>query len=738
MLDARRSPPTPNPAGLLPGVLAGVVIGPVVVIVAISFAALIFSGPLDGAVAPGIGLALFGATVVALITSLGSSFPSMVATPQDSTAAVVALIAAAVATRLPTEASSGQVLVTVTVTIALTTLLCGAFFMALGHFRLGGLVRFIPYPVIGGFLAGTGWLLTKGALEVLAGRSLGLATWTAFFEPGLLLRWVPGTVFAVALLVALRLYGNVMLLPGFVLGSIGLFYAGLLATGTSVEKAERLGLLLGPFPETGLWRPLTASALQECHWPTVLSVSGSMGPVLVVGVITLLLNASGLELAARRDIHLNRELKTAGLANLLGGLGGGLPGFQTTSLSSLAQQMAPDSRIVGITIAGVCAVSLFAGSTALSLLPRASLGGLLLFLGLSFLVEWVVDARRRLPGTDYAVVLLILFVIATIGYLESVGLGIVIAVVFFVVNYSRVDVVRHALSGAAQLSNVARPRRHRELLHELGARALILRLQGFIFFGTANGLVSRVRRRLRSRDSTPLEFLVLDFRPVTGLDSSAVLSFVKLTQLARQHGFVTVFTQTSSRIRHQLEQGGILDDIDLARVFSELDQGLEWCENRILEGAGESLTEQPVPLADLLEQIAPGRDNVRELVPYFERLDLPTDHVLMQEGDPPDAVYYVEAGRVRIQVTIDEGKTVRLLSMGPGAIIGELEMYRGRRRSASAVTETPAVIHRISAESLTHLEREDPDRASAFHRLICRLLAERLTKTISTLQVLLR
>ncbi len=76
--------------------------------------------------------------------------------------------------------------------------------------------------------------------------------------------------------------------------------------------------------------------------------------------------------------------------------------------------------------------------------------------------------------------------------------------------------------------------------------------------------------------------------------------------------------------------------------------------------------------------------------------------------------------------------------MGPGSIIGELEMYRGRRRSASAVTESPAVIHRISADSLIHLERQDPDRASAFHRLICRLLAERLTRTINTLQALLR
>jgi SulP family sulfate permease len=714
-----------TPHDVLPSLLAGSVIGAVVVIVAISFAALVFSGPLSGHVAAGTGLALFGAAIVALVTGLGSSLRSMVATPQDSTAAVVALIAAAVAARVPAEASSEQTLYTVTGAIALTTILGGAFFLALGYFRLGGLIRFIPYPVIGGFLAGTGWLLSKGALEVLAGQVLRPATMRAFLEPDVLLRWVPGALFAVTLFVALRWYRHILLLPALLLGSIVVFYAALLMTGTTVSTAGANGLLLGPFPDDSLWRPLTPSALGQIHWPSLIAELGSVAPVLVVGVVTLLLNASGLELAVHRDIHLNRELKIAGVANLLGGMGGGLPGFQTLSLSALAQRMAPSNRLVGIVIAAICATCLITGSAMLSLLPRASLGGILLFLGLSFLFEWVIDARKRLPRSDYLVVLLILVVIATIGYLESVGLGIVIAVVLFVVKYSRVDVVRHALTGATQLSNVARPRQHREVLHELGEGVLILRLQGFIFFGTANGLVSRLRRRLRNSELGPLRYLILDFRPVTGLDSSAVLSFVKMTQLAEQHDFVIVFTQSSSTVLHQLEQGGILEDEGRARAFSELDRGLEWSENQLLEGAGISLTEQSVPLESFLETIAPEPNDVAVLVP-------------MRQGDAPDAVFYVESGRVRIQVEIDEGKTVRLLSMGPGSIIGELEMYRGRQRSASAVTESSAVIHRISAESLIHLERQDPDRASAFHRLICRLLAERLTKTINTLQALLR
>ena len=576
---------------VMPGLLAGSVIGAVVVIVAISFAALVFSGPLAGHVAAGTGLALFGASIVALVIGLGSSFRSMVATPQDSTAAVVALIAAAVAARVPSEASSPQTLYTVTAAIALTTLLCGAFFLALGYFRLGGLIRFIPYPVIGGFLAGTGWLLVKGALEVLAGQALRPDTVGAFFQPEALPRWVPGALFAVILFVALRRYRHVLLVPSLLLGSIVVFYAALLMTGTSVAAAGANGLLLGPFPDDGLWRPLTVGALGQVHWPSLIAELGSVAPVLVVGVVTLLLNASGLELAVHRDIHLNRELKVAGLANVLGGIGGGLPGFQTLSLSALAQRLAPGNRLVGVVIAAVCALCLLEGSAMLSLLPRASLGGVLLFLGLSFLHEWVFDARRRLPRSDYLVVLLILVVIATVGYLESVGLGIVIAVVLFVVKYSRVDVVRHALTGATQLSNVARPRQHREVLHELGEGVLILRLQGFIFFGTANGLVSRLRRRLRSSELGPLRFLILDFRPVTGLDSSAVLSFVKMIQLAEQHDFVIVITQASPTVLNQLEQGRILENEERARAFSELDRGLEWAENRLLEQAGISLAE---------------------------------------------------------------------------------------------------------------------------------------------------
>ena len=153
---------------LLTGLLSGLIVGIVVVIVAISFAVLIFSGDLASLAPRGISLGLFTGLVMAGSIAVTSSFRGMVATPQDVPAAITALIAASVAAALPSGTGPDELFATVVAAIALTTLATGLFFLALGFLKLGGLSRFIPYPVIGGFLAGTGWLLLKGSVGVLA------------------------------------------------------------------------------------------------------------------------------------------------------------------------------------------------------------------------------------------------------------------------------------------------------------------------------------------------------------------------------------------------------------------------------------------------------------------------------------------------------------------------------------------------------------------------------------------
>ena len=121
-----------HPSRLLPSLTAGLVAGIITVMVEISFAALIFSGDLSGFVSSGIGLMLFGAVVIGVVVALTSSHPGIVAAPKDIPAAILALVAAAVASSMAATSTPEEIFSTVVVAIALTSLLTGIFFMALG------------------------------------------------------------------------------------------------------------------------------------------------------------------------------------------------------------------------------------------------------------------------------------------------------------------------------------------------------------------------------------------------------------------------------------------------------------------------------------------------------------------------------------------------------------------------------------------------------------------------------
>ncbi|MCP3957466.1 MAG: SLC26A/SulP transporter family protein [bacterium] len=725
-----------RPDRLALGVMGGLVVGVVVVIVAISFGALIFSGELADFTSRGIGFGLLSAAVLGTLAALGSSFRGMVATPQDSPAAIMALIVASIAAGMPVTAPREEVFATVVAAVSLTSILTGVFFFALGSFKLGGLVRFIPYPVIGGFLAGTGWLLVKGSFGVMCDVPLGFRQLGVLMEWELAKRWLPGLIFGLLLFALLRRFRHFLILPGMLLASIAMFYLLLLASGTPVSVARDQGFFLGPFPGGGLWEPPSAAALAAVDWGLILGQAGSLTAILVVGVVALLLNASGLELAVERDVDLDRELRTAGFANALVGLGGGIQGFQTLSLSALGHRLCADSRVVGLVSAGLCAATLALGGSVLSFFPKPALGGLLLFLGLAFLVEWVYDAAFKLPRSDYFVVLLILVVIGTVGYLESVGVGIVIAVVLFVVNYSRIDVVKHSLSGASHSSKVDRPRQHRRLLEREGDQQLILELQGFLFFGTADNLFQQVRRRTADAELAPLRFAVLDFRQVSGLDSSAVLSFVKMKQLAESQELTLVLADCSPEIREQLEKGGLVDGERL-RSFPELDRAVEWCEDQILLTEGVELEGSERPLREQLVDALPALDPTR-MMQYFERQEVEAGHYLMRQGDPPDDLFFVESGQVTAQMELEDGSAVRLLTMGAGAVVGEMELCLAQARSASVITERPSVVYRLTAATLERMEEENAEVAAAFFKFVSRLMAERLVLNNRALRALLR
>src|SRR5690606_24932567 len=133
---------------------------------------------------------------------LGSA-PSIVAHIQDAPTAVLAATAAGMvaATSTPGAGAAGGSLpqfMTVSATVGLATLLTGAVLVLFGQFRLGRLVRYLPYPVIGGFMAGTGWLILSGAWSVMTGETFGPELFSSLLAGNDLATWLPGTLLAVA------------------------------------------------------------------------------------------------------------------------------------------------------------------------------------------------------------------------------------------------------------------------------------------------------------------------------------------------------------------------------------------------------------------------------------------------------------------------------------------------------------------------------------------------------------
>jgi len=709
--------------GALASLAAGVVIGAVEVVLAISFAALVFGGYLAYFLPDGIGLYLVAATITLAILALRGGTRGVVGSVQDAAAAVLAVVATT--TALDAFGSLDRAFLTVVAATVIVTIVTGVTFALLGIFRLGNMVRFVPYPVVGGFLAGTGWLLFKGGIGVAASIQPYMRTIDDLQRRAELTRWVPALVFGIVLLVAARVVKKPLVIPGVIGIGLVLFAIGVLVTGASLEEVEDGLWLLGPFPSGQLWEPGTVpDALTGADWGAILGQAAGIATTVFVAVIAALFNISGIELTLHKDLDTNRELRDAGIVNVVSGAFGGIPGYHALSLSALARQMGVNARTAGIVAALVPLTAVVFGAAAIELIPRLIVGGVLVFVGLAFIVEWVWDMRRTLPRSEYVVVLVILAAVVTRGLLPGVVVGLVAAVVLFAVNYGRLEQVSEVVFGDTYHSNVHRPLAEREALRSSGERVQILRVHGFVFFGTASGLLERIRKRAEGAD---LRFLLIDLRRVAGMDSSAVVSFRKVAQLAEAHGFELVLTDVPDTVQRQLDRGGVVASEGIVRFEPDLDRGLQRCEDGLLEGALEPVA----PDAEVLAGLPP------RLWTYFERMSLPEGTRLIGQDEPPDDVYVLESGRLQVELVTPEGTQMRLNTVLPGVMVGEIALYTGVPRTADVVAETPSVVLRLSRASIETMEAEEPELAAALHRWFATTLAERLTGTIRAFDALL-
>ncbi|MGB0562119.1 MAG: SulP family inorganic anion transporter [Spirulinaceae cyanobacterium] len=747
---------------VVPSIIAGLVTGIIGVIRAISYAALIYAGPLNSQLAQGVGMTVFSTGMVTLVVALTSTLPGMIATPLAAPTALLAIMAAAIATSLTDQPETA--IATLTVAIVLTSLLTGGFLLALGLLRWGDKIRLVPYPVVGGFMAGTGWLLVDGFFQVTTDQALTLSNLPQLISPQTLLHWGVGAGFAVILLLVAGRYKHYLVMPGTLIALVGVFYLALWGAELSPTAAREAGWLLGPFPSGGLWEPLHWQVFTQIQGSVLLGQAGSMVSIALVSLLSLILSNSGIELAVGKDLDLNPELRSLGLANLLSGLGGGMVGSQALPSTLLVNEIGGRSRLTGIISALPALAVLLLGSAFLSYLPKPILGCLLLYLGLSLLYTWLYKSWFKLPLLDYLTIVVIVVTINVWGFLAGILVGFVMAVLLFMYNYSRVDVAKEVLSGATTRSNREYNETQEALLQEQGERILILELQGFLFFGTANYLLNQVKQRTENNALTPLTkgsrgdaqslkqgsrgdqslaFVLLDFRQVTGLDSSAVLSCNKILKIARKHQITLVFTNLSAEFQATLEQG---DGIELSDdrcllypevrciVLPDIDRGLEWCESQLLAQAQLS-SAQSIDLQAQVQTWGLSDEQASQFLGYLTPRTVAAQQPIYASDHTDTQLYLLESGRVTVQLQLEGSQTKRMQTREPGAILGEMRFYDKPPLSTAVIAETDCQLWGLSQSAFNQMKQDQPTIATCLERQIIQLLCDSLARREQQLRI---
>jgi SulP family sulfate permease len=723
----------------------------------VSYGALIFSGPaLQPFVPVGLRAALMAAWIVALVVALGSSFKFAIAGPDSNATAILAVMAAEIATSmLPLSENKlrPDIAASVVVMLTLSAVLTGLCVSALGLMGGGRLIRFLPYSVLGGFLAGTGYLVVTGAFKVLTGQQL---IWTQLWAlpPVHPLAWSVTLLVAVALLVFPKFVKHYLLMPAVIIVGVIVFYGGMSLVGMDVDMARDKGLLFPAMVETSLTGPdvahvpsITAfSAFGLARWSFIFDQWPKFIAMTIVVMITILLNMTGLDLATQSDVHVDRELRVNGLANILSGICGGMIGYLSISRSMLNFRAGARSRMAGICTAVLCCGAAFLFAPLVTYVPRPVLAGLLFYLGLSMIREWIWDMFFKLPFTEYALVVTILLQIAVQGLMPGIAFGLLVAGVIFVYNYSRTNCVKNNFSGASFFSNKERPIAQMTELREKGKLARALTLQGYIFFGTSSA-IGGTSRDLIEREK--LKYLLLDFRMVQGLDASAVFSFTKLVQVCARYSVQLIFTGLNGDVEKVLRQTRFIPRDDV-QVFTDMDRGLEYIEDCLLSGSanvlGAMMTQVDDPnktairaVSELRRNLGPHFDpqNLETLISFCETIKLEQGTALFKKGEPGDALYFIERGELSVLLRLENGQIKRLRTFGPGTVVGEMALFSKMPRSADVVTDTVCRVRKLSSDSLARLEREHPATAIQFHNFVVKLLCTRLMAANEEIRALL-
>lgn len=188
-----------------------------------------------------------------------------------------------------------------------------------------------------------------------------------------------------------------------------------------------------------------------------------------------------------------------------------------------------------------------------------------------------------------------------VDFVMGILVGIILACVNFVVQTSRKSAIRATFSGEIAGSTVRRPPIQQQFLHEAGQQTLIMKLGGYLFFGTIVNVENTMRGLIEEEafNRQPIRFLILDFSRVYGLDFSAAEAFTRINRVLRKRNVQTTISglNVEGEVGKSLQNVGLFEPESGVPIFEDLNSALEFCENdylKIFYSRQEALSRTPL------------------------------------------------------------------------------------------------------------------------------------------------
>jgi sulfate permease, SulP family len=623
----------------------------------------------------------------------------------------------------------------------LTVMLGGVLQVLFAWLRLGQALKFIPHPVLAGFMYGVALLIFIQQARPI----LGIAPDVSFA----VLFQTPGLVKPLAVIVALVTITAALTMPR-ISHRVPPPLAGLIA-GTlvflvlrSVFGADSLGAVLGVVP-SGLFNwslpglfAMDWAALPQAAMPTVLTTAALLA---IVGSIDSLLCVATIDAATGSHQDGDKALNAQGFSNFLSALGGGIYASGTTLTVLSNFRSGGRTPLSGIAHSLILVVMVIVGGPIVAQIPLGVLAGIMVTIAVGVLDDWSRDLFQRIRGdatfkkemaANLAIVVLVCATTVMVNIVAAVLIGVIAATMLLLVNMST-SIVYRVLDGTARSSLKMRPAADVEKLRELGKRIGVAELSGYVFFGTADRMRNEVEAHAQGR-----LVLILDFRRVHEVEASGARVLGMMGKSLARQGIAVALSHVrrDEPLGRYLQDMGVAESIPETCWFTDLDRTLEWAEDRVLAAPhGDDLQPGEIGLEEttLFQGLTP--DEAAYLRQCMSRREYALGSIIFSEGEPGDHLYAVTRGEVSIKIKLPgTERSQRLAAFGPGLVFGEMALLEGHSRSADAYAKQDAVLWTLALPDLERLRAERPEIALKITTGFTRQLAMRLRLTSDQLR----